>query len=43
MLVITVYLKKGYVYYFFDPLITACSDDGWSSEEVQGTAIQRCI
>ena len=24
----------------FDPLITACSDDGWSSEEVQGTAIQ---
>lgn len=32
--------QKGYVYYFFDPLITACSDDGWSSEEVQGTAIQ---
>lgn len=20
--------QKGYVYYFFDPLITACSDDG---------------
>lgn len=32
--------QKGYAYWFFDPLVTACSDEGWSSEEVQGTSIQ---
>ena len=32
--------QKGYAYWFFDPLLTACTDEGWSSEEVQGTSIQ---
>ncbi len=22
--------QKGYVYFFFDPAVVACSDDGWS-------------
>ncbi len=30
---------KGYTYHWFDPLVVACSDDGWSSEEVQGTPV----
>lgn len=33
--------QKGYAYWFFDPLLIACSDDGWSSEEVQGTAVDK--
>ncbi|RHJ85493.1 RagB/SusD family nutrient uptake outer membrane protein [Parabacteroides sp. AM08-6] len=33
--------QKGYVYWFFDPLLTACSDEGWSSEEVQGTSVDQ--
>jgi hypothetical protein len=31
--------KKGYVYFFFDPAVVACSDDGWSSEDGQGQLI----
>lgn len=32
--------QKGYDYYWFDPLVVACTDDAWSSEEAQGTAIE---
>lgn len=33
--------QKGYVYWFYDPLLTACSDEGWSSEETQGTSVDQ--
>ena len=32
---------KGYSYFFFDPLVVACSDDGWSSEDAQGQAVEQ--
>jgi hypothetical protein len=32
---------KGYDYFFFDPLIVACSDDGWSSDEGAGQSLDR--
>ncbi|MDR1666450.1 MAG: RagB/SusD family nutrient uptake outer membrane protein [Bacteroidales bacterium] len=32
---------KGYDYFFFDPLVVACSDDGWSSEEAAGQSLDR--
>jgi hypothetical protein len=32
---------KGYDYFFFDPLIVACSDDGWSSEDGAGQSVDR--
>lgn len=31
--------QKGYVYFFFDPAVVACSDDGWSSEDGQGQLV----
>lgn len=31
---------KGYSYYWFDPLVVACTDDAWSSEESQGTPVE---
>ena len=30
---------RGYTYSFFDPLIVACSDDAWSSEDGVGTPV----
>lgn len=33
--------QKGYVYFFFDPAVVACSDDGWSSEDSQGQLIDQ--
>ena len=30
---------KGYAYFFFDPAVVACSDDGWSSEDSQGQLV----
>lgn len=35
--------QKGYAYWFFDPLVTACSDEGWSSEEVWEQVFNQCI
>lgn len=32
---------KGYAYFFFDPAVVACSDDGWSSEDSQGQLIDQ--
>jgi hypothetical protein len=32
---------KGYAYHFFDPLVVACSDDGWSSDDGQGQAVDK--
>ncbi|MDR1866179.1 MAG: RagB/SusD family nutrient uptake outer membrane protein [Bacteroidales bacterium] len=32
---------KGYTYFFFDPLVVASSDDGWSSEDGQGQAVDQ--
>ena len=32
---------KGYYYHWFDPLVVACSDDGWSSEDAQGQALEQ--
>jgi hypothetical protein len=31
--------QKGYFYHWFDPLVVACSDDGWTSEDGQGQAV----
>ncbi len=31
--------QKAYVYFFFDPAVVACSDDGWSSEDSQGQLV----
>jgi len=31
--------QKGYSYFFFDPAVVACSDDGWSSEDSQGQLV----
>ena len=28
--------RKGYSYWWYDPLVVACSDDGWSSEDGAG-------
>jgi hypothetical protein len=33
--------QKGYAYFFFDPLVVACSDDGWSSEDGAGQAVDQ--
>ena len=33
--------QKGYVYFFFDPAVVACSDDGWSSEDSQGQLVDQ--
>ena len=32
---------KGYSYFFFDPAVVACSDDGWSSEDSQGQLVDQ--
>jgi hypothetical protein len=32
---------KGYAYFFFDPLIVSICDDGWSSEDSQGQAVDQ--
>ena len=32
---------KGYAYFFFDPAVVACSDDGWSSEDSQGQLVDQ--
>jgi hypothetical protein len=31
--------QKGYLYFFYDPLVVALSDDGWSSEDGQDQAL----
>lgn len=33
--------RKGYVYFFFDPAVVACSDDGWSSEDGAGQLVDQ--
>ncbi len=33
--------QKGYVYFFYDPAVVACSDDGWSSEDSQGQLVDQ--
>ncbi|MDR1156430.1 MAG: RagB/SusD family nutrient uptake outer membrane protein [Bacteroidales bacterium] len=32
---------KGYTYHWFDPLLVACSDDGWTSEDGQGQSVEQ--
>jgi hypothetical protein len=34
--------RKGYVYWFFDPLVVACSDDGWSSDDAADQSVTGC-
>ena len=33
--------QKGYAYFFFDPAVVACSDDGWSSEDAQAQLVDQ--
>lgn len=33
--------RKGYVYFFFDPAVVSCSDDGWSSEDGAGQLVDQ--
>jgi hypothetical protein len=34
--------EKGYRYWFHEPLIVACTDDGWSSEDGAGVPVDWC-
>ncbi|MCK3683462.1 RagB/SusD family nutrient uptake outer membrane protein [Maribellus sp. YY47] len=33
--------QKGYAYFFFDPAVVACTDDGWTSEDSQGQLVDQ--